>query len=67
MAKNDGYASKGSKRMMQILVSEHPHILNEKLNANLNWLSPLEADSYKEFQLSPNFFDIYSPFNWNSL
>lgn len=65
MAKNDGYASKGSKRMMQILVSEHPHILNEKLNANLNWLSPLEADSYKEFQLNGEYISKKLGLNWS--
>ena len=67
MAKNNGYAPKGSKRMMQILVNEHSHILNEILNANLKWLSPLESDNYKEFQLNGEHISKELGLDWSEL
>lgn len=67
MAKNNGYALKGSKRMMQILVNEHCHILNEILNANLKWLSPLESDNYKEFQLNGEHISKELGLDWSEL
>lgn len=67
MAKNNGYAPKGSKRMMQILVNEHCHILNEILNANLKWLSPHESDYYKEFQLNGEHISKELGLDWSEL
>lgn len=65
MAKSNGYAPKGSKRMMQILVKEHSYLLNEKLNANLKWLSPRESDNYKEFQLNGEYISKELEIDWS--
>ena len=51
-------AVKGSQRWLQEIINQHPAVLNERLSAHLRlsaneeftWLSPLEKDSYKEYQ-----------------
>lgn len=51
-------AVKGSQRWLQEIINQHPAVLNERLGAHLGlssieeltWLSPLEKDSYKEYQ-----------------
>ena len=49
---------KGSLRDIQILINEHPEILNALIqeyvslqeNSNIKWLSPLKKDSYNEYR-----------------
>ena len=51
-----GQALKGSKRMMQIAVSQSCRpIINSALGDKLTWLSPIEKNSFKEFQLNNKF------------
>lgn len=58
MAKSNtskGLAEKGSKRLMQEYVKDHPDFLNEYLDANsIRWISPIEADNYSEYRLGNN-------------
>lgn len=50
-----GQASKGSKFMMQIAASRlQKKIIDNKLNDELVWLSPIEDTDYEEYQLSEN-------------
>jgi hypothetical protein len=56
--RNQGRASRGSQKWLQILVNEHPEIINEILADRINfdsdehirWLSPLEHDNYAEYR-----------------
>lgn len=63
---------KGSKGMIQCLVKEHKSLLDEKLGVNLSWISPIEENQFKEYQLNgdfistkiglpPNAFDNFWP------
>jgi hypothetical protein len=53
-----GRASKGSQKWLQLLVNEHPEIINGGLadqlglapNEYIQWLSPLKADDYAEYR-----------------
>lgn len=48
-----GKAEKGSKMQMQRITAErNQHILNEILSDKLAWLSPIENDNYREYQLN---------------
>lgn len=42
---------KGSKGMIQCLVNEHKHLLDQRLGAVLRWISPIEKDGFAEYQL----------------
>lgn len=46
---------KGSKGMIQCLVKEHKSLLDEKLGVNLSWISPIEENQFKEYQLNGDF------------
>jgi len=54
---NRGPAKKGSRKWIQILVNEKPHLLDSfiarELNLseedNINWLSPLRNEGYAEY------------------
>ena len=41
---------KGSKGMIQCLVNEHKHLLDQRLGAVLRWISPIEKDGFAESQ-----------------
>lgn len=43
---------KGSKGMIQCLVKEHKHLLDQRLGAVLRWISPIEKDGFAEYQLN---------------
>lgn len=46
---------KGSKGMIQCLIKEHKSLLDEKLGVNLSWISPIEENQFKEYQLNGDF------------
>lgn len=46
---------KGSKGMIQCLVKEHKSLLDEKLGVDLSWISPIEENQFKEYQLNGDF------------
>lgn len=56
--KNQGRASKGSQKWLQILVNDYPEIINGILtdrlgldrNEDVEWRSPLKADNYVEYK-----------------
>jgi hypothetical protein len=57
MRREQGPASRGSQKWLQVLINRHPHLLNQKLGREIGvspeeirWLSPVEEDGYAEYQ-----------------